>query len=207
VTRIRVLVADDHPLVRSGLVATFAAEEDLEVVAQAASGREAVELFRRHRPDVALIDLRMPGLDGADAAARICAEFPGARVVMLSSFDGDEDIHRAFAAGAVTYVLKETSPGDLVAIVRAVHGGRPPVPAEVRAALEAHEAQEALTAREREILRLMARGLANRAIAERLAVTENTVRFHLKSIFGKLGVDDRTAAVVTALSRGIIRLE
>jgi DNA-binding NarL/FixJ family response regulator len=155
------------------------------VVAEAESGLAAVEAFRRERPDVALIDLRMPGMYGAEVTAAIRRELPAARIIVISSFDGDEDVHRAFAAGAVTYVLKETAPEEVIATVRAVHAGRAPIPREIRDTLAARDEQDAVSAREREILRLMAGGLPNRQIAERLGISENTVRFHLKALFTK----------------------
>jgi DNA-binding NarL/FixJ family response regulator len=204
---IRVLVADDHPLVRTGLAAALAATPDIVVVAEADGGPGAIEAFRRHRPDVALVDLRMPGVDGIAVTRAIRQEFPAARVIILSSYDTDEDIHRAFAAGAVTYVLKETSPTEVVEIVRAVGRGESPIPAAIEESLAANERREPLSSREREILKLLAGGLSNRDIAARVGLTENTVRFHLKAIFAKLGVDDRTLAVVVALQRGIIRLD
>jgi DNA-binding NarL/FixJ family response regulator len=204
---IRVLVADDHPIVRAGLASFLAVEGDLLVVGEAANGAEAVELFRLHRPDVVLLDLRMPVMDGVAATRALIGEAPGASIIVLTSFDGDENIFRALEAGARGYALKDTIRAELIRMVRAVHAGRRSIPAPVAARLAEHTPRMRLTVREVEILRLAADGLSNSEVASRIYRSEATVKVHLRNIYAKLNVCDRTAAVTTAVRRGFIHVE
>ena len=203
---IRVLSADDHALLREGVAAVVNAQPDMTMIAQASSGREAIQLVREHRPDVTLMDLRMPDLSGIDALVAILTEFPGARVVMLTTFEGDVEIQRALAAGARGYLLKNMPPKELVEAIRQVHAGRKRIPQEIAAQLAEHIADERLTAREIDVLQHVAGGNRNRDIAEKLAISEETVKVHVKHIMEKLGASDRTAAVAIAVRRGIIQL-
>jgi DNA-binding NarL/FixJ family response regulator len=203
---IRVLAVDDHPLVRKGIASIIAAEADMRLVGEASDGREAVELFRRERPDVTLMDLRMPGMDGIAAVAAIREEFPEARVIALTSYDGDQDIFRALEAGVQGYLLKEMVHTEVVRAIRLVHAGKRLVPPEVAERLGGLLPQAALTPREVEVLGLVAEGLANKEIAARLGTASGTVKMHIQNVLGKLGAADRTHAVAIALKRGIIRL-
>ncbi len=203
---ITVIVADDHPVVRQGLVSLIDREADLSVIGEAANGLEAVELYRALRPDIVLMDLRMPEMEGAAAVAEIRKDHPGARVIVLTTFDGDEDIFTALRAGAKGYLLKETPPEALTEAIRAVHRGLKRIAPEAAMKLALRATELDLTEREREVMQLLAQGLANQEIADSLSITEGTVKFHLNNIFAKLGVDDRTQAVVTALKRGLVRL-
>lgn len=204
--KIKVLSVDDHPLLREGLAAIVNSQDDLEMVAQAASGREAIQLFRQHRPDVTLMDLRMPDGSGIDVVSAIVGEFPDARIVMLTTFEGDVEIQRSLAAGARGYLLKTTPPVELVDVIRQVHAGKKRIPQEVAAQLAEHIADERLTSREIDVLQHVASGNRNRDIAEQLFISEETVKVHVKHIMEKLGARDRTSAVAIAVRRGIIQL-
>jgi two-component system NarL family response regulator len=205
--RIRVLLADDHPVVLEGLAAVLSYQGDMSVVGTAKDGREAVARFRELHPDVALLDLRMPELTGLQAIRAIRDQDADARLIVLTTFDGDEDVYRALEAGAQGYLLKDSSKEELLAAVRAVYAGRRHVPAAVAARLaERAQAGPDLTPREREVLERMAAGKANKEIGASLAITEATVKSHVNSILQKLGVADRTQAVTVAIRRGILRL-
>ena len=204
--QIRVFSVDDHPLLRQGIAAVINNETDMVMVAQASTGREAIQMFREHRPDVTLMDLRMPDLSGIDALSAILAEFPDARIVMLTTFEGDVEIQRSLAAGARGYVLKSMPPKDLVDVVRQVHAGKKRIPPEVAAQIAEHLGDERLTEREIDVLQQVAGGNRNRDIADHLLISEETVKVHVKHIMEKLGAADRTAAVAIAVRRGIIQL-
>jgi DNA-binding NarL/FixJ family response regulator len=203
---IRLLSADDHALLREGIAAVINGQPDMTMIAQASSGREAIQLFREHRPDVTLMDLRMPDISGIDALIAILGEFPNARIVMLTTFEGDVEIQRALSAGARGYLLKNMPPKELVEAIRQVHAGRKRIPSEIAAQLAEHITDERLTEREIDVLQHVAGGNRNRDIAERLAISEETVKVHVKHIMEKLGASDRTAAVSIAVRRGIIQL-
>lgn len=204
--KIKIMVVDDHPVVRFGLVAILGAQPDLTVVAQASTGEEAIELFRQHRPDVCLMDLRLPRIGGADAIRAIRKEFPGSVFIVLTTFRGDEDIHKAMSAGARSYLLKGMSHDELLDAVREVHSGRQYLPKTVRQSLENRMPKSDLSAREFEILVLIVRGLTNKQIAEALNITVGTVKWHVNLILARLNVTDRTQAAVAALHRGIVEL-
>lgn len=205
-TGIRVLSVDDHPLLREGLAAVIDNQPDMFMAAQAANGSEAVEMFRKHRPDVTLMDLRLPDMSGIDVLARIRAEFPDARIIMLTTYEGDVDVQRSLAAGARGYLLKSTPPKELLDAIRQVHAGKKRVPPEVASRLAEHLGDEQLTEREVEVLQLVAGGNRNREIAARLFISEETVKVHVKHIMEKLAAADRTQAVAIGLRRGIIQL-
>ena len=205
--RIRVLVADDHPVVRTGLAAVIAQEADLELVAEAENGARAVALFREHQPDVVLMDLRMPVIDGVQAIRTIRSEFPAARILALTTYEGDGDIRRALEVGARGYLLKDMLLTEVITAVRAVHRGERVIPTAVAVRLAEHPPGSDLTDRELEVLRLVARGLANKDVASAIGRTDETVKVHLKNIFTKLRVTDRTEAVTVALARGLIHLD
>jgi DNA-binding NarL/FixJ family response regulator len=204
---IRVLSVDDHPLLNQGIAALITSQSDMQLVAQASSGGEAIEKFREHQPDVTLMDLRLPDMSGIDTLVAIRTEFPQARIVMLTTFEGDVDIQRALEAGARGYVLKSMPPKDLIAAIRQVHVGKKRIPSEVAARLADHMGEEDLTTREIEVLRKVAQGNRNRDIAEKLFISEETVKVHIKHIMEKLSARDRTEAIAIALRRGIIQLE
>ena len=204
---IRVLCVDDHPLVRKGIVAILANEADIELVAEAGNGRNAVELFRQHQPDVTLMDLRMPELDGIGAVKLILQEFPDAKIIALTSFDGDQDIYRALEAGVRGYLLKETVHTEILNAIRKVDAGQKLMSEEVAQRMAEYFPQVALTPREVEVLTLVAQGLANKEIAVRLGTANGTVKIHVQNILAKLNATDRTRAVTIALQRGIIHLK
>ncbi|HWE94064.1 MAG TPA: response regulator transcription factor [Tepidisphaeraceae bacterium] len=203
---IRVLCADDHPLVRKGIASILSNETDMKLVAEAGNGREAIEQFRLHHPDVTLMDLRMPECDGIAAAKTIRAEAPDARIIALTSFDGDQEIYRALEAGVRGYLLKEMVHTEVVRAVRLVHSGKRLMPAEVAERLGQYFPQVALTPREVEVIGLVAKGLANKEIAAHLGTAGGTIKMHVQNILEKLGASDRTHAVTIAVQRGIIRL-
>ena len=203
---IRILAADDHQLIRQGITGLIADEPGMTLVAEAANGREAIEQFRRHRPDVTLMDLQMPEMNGIEAMIAIRAEFPEARIIVLTTYTGDVQVLRAIKAGASGYLLKSTLVNEMLAAIRAVHAGRKALSAEVSYDLADHAAQEALSPLEVRVLRLIANGHTNREIAAKLSVTEEAVKSQVRSILSKLGTDDRTHAAVIGLKRGIIEL-
>jgi two-component system NarL family response regulator len=204
---VRVLIADDHPIVREGLSAVISDQPDMVVAGQAATGAEAVNLVLAQRPDVILMDLRMPELSGVDAIVAIRAQWPEAQVIVLTTYDGDEDIFRALQAGAQAYLLKDTPRAELLEAIRAVARGQKRIPPEVAVRLVERLGGPTLTEREVDVLRLMAQGRSNKLIGAELNISEGTVKFHVNNILGKLGVDDRTQAVTVALQRGIIHLD
>ena len=203
---IRVLIVDDHPFLREGIAAILAAEPGMLLVAEAGDGREAIEQFRLHRPDVVLMDLQMPVMNGTDAIRAIRAESPHARIIVLTTFSGDVLATRAFRAGASGYLLKNMLRKDLLETIRSVHAGHKRIPPGIAAALAEHVADDMLTARELEVLVEVAAGHANKTIAAHLAVSEDTVKAHMRGVLSKLGANDRTHAVTIALKRGIIEL-
>ena len=201
---IRVLVADDHPLLREGIAAVIGAEPDMAVIAEAANGRDAVDRFRQHRPDVTLMDLQMPEMDGLAAIEAIRAECADARIMVLTTYGGDVQALRALKAGASGYLLKSTIRRELVDAVRAVHRGLRAIPAEVAGEIAAHIGDEALSVRELQVLKQVAAGGSNRRVAAQLSISEDTVKAHMKNIMSKLGANDRTHAVTIALKRGML---
>jgi DNA-binding NarL/FixJ family response regulator len=205
--KIRVLIADDHPVVRTGLALMLNYESDMEVVAEASNGREAVALYGRHRPDVTLMDLRMPEMDGVEAITTIRRESPTARIILLTTYDGDEDIYRALRAGAPAYLLKDAPFSEILQAIRAVHAGQKHITVEVGAKLADRAGHPELTEREMDVLRLLVQGKSNLEIASDLCIAEGTVKFHINHILNKLGVDDRTQAVIAALKRGLASLD
>lgn len=204
--RINVLCADDHPLLQQGLAAVFRDEPDMLLVAQASTGQEAIRKYREKTPDVTLLDLRLPDMSGIDAMIAIRSEFPDARIVILTTFAGDAEIQRALAAGARAYVLKSMPPKDLMEIIRQVNAGKRRIPSDIAAYLAEHYSEDDLTEREIEVLKQIADGNRNREIAEKLIISEETVKVHVKHIMEKLGAADRTQAVAIAVRRGIIHL-
>jgi DNA-binding NarL/FixJ family response regulator len=204
--RIRVLTVDDHPLLREGIATLLNSQPDMEVVAQAATGRDGIQEFATHRPDVTLMDLRLPDMSGIDTLAAIRAESPEARILVLSTSDGDVEIQRALSAGAYGYLLKSMPPRELVDAIRQVHAGRKRIPPEVAAHIAEHLGDESLTPREIEVLGLVASGNRNKEIGARLFISEETVKVHVKHVMDKLGASDRTQAVAIAIRRGIIQV-
>jgi DNA-binding NarL/FixJ family response regulator len=204
--RVRVLVVDDHPIVRSGIAALLGIQDDISLVAEACNGREAIQLFRIHHPDVTVMDLQMPEMNGLDALIALRSEFPDAKVIVLTTYAGDVQILRALKAGAQAYLLKNTLHQELLQTIRAVHGGRRNLSAEVSFEIAQHMNDDPLTPAEIVVLQLIASGNANKQIASRLSVTEETVKGRVKSILSKLGANDRTEAAVIGLKRGIIDL-
>lgn len=203
---IRILIVDDHVMLRQGIAAIVENEFDIEVVGEAVNGAEAVEAFRRLRPDVTLMDLQMPVMPGIEAIARIRSEVPNARIIVLTTYEGDVQAVRALKAGAWAYLLKSSLIDELLNTIRAVHAGRRYIPAEIAQEIAIHSAEEQLSDREIAILEQVAAGKANKLVAWELSVSEETVKAHMRTIFQKLGVNDRTQAVTTALRRGIINL-
>jgi DNA-binding NarL/FixJ family response regulator len=203
---IRVLAVDDHALLREGIAALVNAEPDMRVIAEAIHGEQAIENFRIHRPDVTLMDLQMPGMDGVEAINRITTDFPGARIIVLTTYTGDVQVLRALKAGARGYILKGHVHRELLEIIRAVHGGQKRIPPEIAAELADHATDDELTPRQVDILRLVAGGNANKQIAHQLSISEQTVKSHITAIMSKLGANDRTHAVAIGLKRGIISL-
>jgi two-component system NarL family response regulator len=204
--KIRILVAEDHLVARVGVTTIVNMQDDMTVVAEAANGQQAVEMYRVHLPDVTLLDLRMPGMGGVEAAVVIRSEFPGAKMIALTTYGGDEDIRRALAAGVQAYLTKDVLHDELLKAIRAVNGGQTYLPAAVAASLAAQLPRPDLSAREVQVLALIVRGLANKQIAFTLGIAEHTVKNHVKNILSKLGVQDRTQAATAAIQRGIIHL-
>jgi DNA-binding NarL/FixJ family response regulator len=203
---ISVLCVDDHPLVRKGIASILNNEPDIKLVGEAGNGQQAVELFRQHHPDVTLMDLRMPELDGIGASRQILSEFPQARIIALTSFDGDQEIYRALEAGVKGYLLKEMVHTEVLRAIRIVHAGKRLMPPEVAERLTEYFPQAALSPRETEVLTLVAKGLSNKEISEKLGTASGTIKIHVQNILAKLGASDRTHAVTIAVQRGIFRL-
>jgi DNA-binding NarL/FixJ family response regulator len=204
---IQIMVVDDHHIVRQGLVALIGTLPDMKVVAQASDGSEAVDLYRAHRPDITLMDLRLPKQNGVEAITHIREEFPSARIIVLTTFDGDEDIYRALQAGAKGYLLKGMNADELTDAIRTVHGGKSRIPAIVAERLAERMGGPSLTGRELDVLKRIVGGRSNKEIASDLFISEATVKTHINSILSKLGVNDRTQAATTALQRGIVHLD
>jgi len=204
---IRIMVVEDHHVVRQGLMALIKTVPGLDIVAEAPDGKQAIEQFRHHKPDITLMDLRLPNLGGVDAITAIRSEFPAARVIVLTTFDGDEDIYRALQAGARGYLLKGMDADELIEAVRAVHAGKTRIPGAVAQRLAGRMSGQELTLRETDVLKQIVAGKSNKEIASVLFISEATVKTHINSLLGKLGVTDRTQAATTALQRGIVHLD
>ncbi len=206
-SQIKILLIDDHPMIRTGLAATIGPEPDMTVVGEAANGEQGLEVFRRHQPDITLIDLKMPGMGGVETIRAIREEFPSAKIIVLSTYQGDEDIYRALEAGAVTFLIKNMLGDAMMRVIREVAGGGRPLPPEVAQQLADRMLQPTVTPREIEVLRLMARGLRNKEIAAELGISEDTAHGHVKSILAKFSVHDRTEAVAVGIRRGFVHVE
>ena len=204
---IRILTVDDHPLLRKGIAALVNAEPDLKLIAEASNGKDAIEAFRSHRPDVTLMDLQMPGVDGIEAIETIRREYPEARIIVLTTYGGDMQILHALRAGAKGYILKGNVPEELLNTIRAVHAGQKRIPPEIAAELADHATDDPLTEREIDVLRLVAAGNSNKQIADQLSISEATVKSRVTNILSKLGANDRAHAVTIGLKRGIIKLD
>jgi len=203
---IRILSVEDHPVFREGLSTIIASQPDMLLVAQASNAVEAIAEFRRHRPDITLMDLRIPGSNGTDTLITIRGEFPQARIIMLTTTDSDGEIQRALRAGASAYLLKSMPKNDLLAVIRSVHGGKKHIPPEVAARIAEHLGDDDLTTRELQVLRLIRDGWRNKQIADQLSISETTVNFHIKNLVDKLGANDRTHAVTIAVRRGLLQI-
>lgn len=203
---IRILSVEDHPIVREGLSTVIGSQPDMLLVAQSANATEAIASFRQHRPDITLMDLRLPGTDGTDALIAIRGEFKDARIIMLTTSDCDGDIQRALRAGASAYILKSMPKAEMLAVIRSVHSGRRFVPPDVAARIAEHMGEEDLTCRELDVLRLIRDGYRNKQIADKLCIAETTVNFHIKNLVDKLGANDRTHAVTIAIRRGLLQV-
>jgi DNA-binding NarL/FixJ family response regulator len=203
---IRILTVDDHPLLREGIAMVIKSQPDMELLAEGSNGKEGLELFRQFRPDITLMDLRLPDMSGIDVLASIRTEFPEARVIILTTFEGDVEVRRALKAGACSYVLKSMPPKDLVETIRQVHAGKKRIPSDVANRLAEYLGDEALSEREIEVLKHVADGNTNREIAKLLFISEETVKIHIKHIMEKLNANDRTEAVAIAVRRGIMQL-
>ncbi|MBD2463560.1 response regulator transcription factor [Oscillatoria sp. FACHB-1407] len=205
-TSIRVLIADDHAIIRRGLATIINHDSEMTVIAQAEDGDQAIALYREHQPDVTLMDLRMPNMGGVEAITAICAEFKHARIAVLTTYDGDDDIYRGLQAGAQGYLLKDAKPSELLNAIRAIHSGEKYIPPAVGAKLLQRMSNPELSERELGVLRLMAQGMSNQVIGTTLSISESTVKAHVNRILSKLGVNDRTQAVIIAIKRGIVNL-
>jgi len=201
------MIVDDHPIVRQGFAGMISTEPTMQVVAEAANGEQAIELFRKYRPDITLMDLRMPGMTGVQAIGEIRKQFPNSRIIVLTTYDGDEDIYRALQAGAQGYLLKDMYCDQILEAINTVHSGRRSIPAQIADRLAERIACQDLTSRELEVLELIAKGNSNKQVASILSITEPTVKGHVSNILGKLGAGDRTQAVTLAIQRGIVHLD
>jgi two-component system NarL family response regulator len=206
-SKMRLLVVDDHFVVRLGLTSALNLEPDMQVVAEASDGRQAIELFRKHKPDITVMDYQLPELNGAEATADICREFPEARIIVLSVYKAEEDVHRAVQAGALAYLPKSSEPEELIEAIRTVHGGGRYFPAAIANVLAGRASRDPLSDREIEVLTMIVRGRSNKEVASELGISENTVKFHTTRIFEKLGVLDRVQAATAAIERGIVHLQ